>query len=75
MDAFVNDHDTDCVDPVRLWVYGHTHRSTDLLVNSTKVVSNQLGYFGEKCGFRLNMKITLYDDGTVTVTDSGSSNS
>ena len=24
-DAYVNDHEADCVDPVRLWVYGHTH--------------------------------------------------
>ncbi|CAF4936217.1 unnamed protein product, partial [Rotaria socialis] len=23
-DAFVNDHDTDCADPVCLWVHGHT---------------------------------------------------
>ena len=75
MDAFVNDHDTDCVDPIRLWVYGHTHRSTDLSVNSTRVVSNQLGYASEKCGFRPNMKITLYDDGSVTVTDFDSLNS
>ncbi|CAF0735604.1 unnamed protein product [Adineta steineri] len=68
-DAFINDHDKDCVDPVRLWVYGHTHRSTDLTVNSTRVVSNQLGYMHENCGFRPNMKIILYDDGTVIVTD------
>jgi len=68
-DAYINDHDADCVDPVRLWVYGHTHRSTDLMVNSTKVVSNQLGYSYENCGFRPNMKITLYDNGSITVTD------
>jgi hypothetical protein len=35
-DAFINDHD---VDPVRLWVYGHTHQSDHLIVNSTRVVS------------------------------------
>jgi predicted phosphohydrolase len=74
-DAFVNDHDADCVDPVRLWVYGHTHRSTDLIVNSTRVVSNQRGYAWENCGFRPNMRITLYDDGSVTVTDSVASDS
>lgn len=68
-DAFINDHDADCMDPVRLWVYGHTHRSTDLIVNATRIVSNQHGYSGEKCGFRPNMKISLYDDGAVTVTD------
>ncbi|UJR17011.1 hypothetical protein I4U23_003909 [Adineta vaga] len=68
-DAFINDHDEDCKDPVRLWIYGHTHRSTDLMINSTRVVSNQLGYKHEKCGFRPNLTMTLYDDGTVTVTD------
>jgi hypothetical protein len=72
-DSFVNDHDADCVDPVRLWVYRHTHRSTDLTINSTRIVSNQLGYAWETCGFRPNMRITLYDDGAVTVTDSVSS--
>ncbi|CAF0914908.1 unnamed protein product [Adineta ricciae] len=69
-DAFVNDHDEDCQDPVRLWVYGHTHLSTNLMINSTKVVSNQRGYVHENCGFRPNMKINLFDNGTVTVTDS-----
>jgi predicted phosphodiesterase len=66
-DAFINDHDADCVDPVRLWIYGHTHRSTDLKINSTRIISNQLGYSWENCGFRPNMKINLYDDGTITV--------
>ncbi|CAF2114860.1 unnamed protein product [Rotaria magnacalcarata] len=69
MDAFVNDHDTDCVDPVRLWVYGHTDRSTDLTVSSTRIVSNQCGYVHENCGYRPNMKITLYDDRTIDVID------
>lgn len=69
MDAFVNDHDEDCKDPLRLWLYGHTHRSTDLIINSTRIVSNQRGYQWENCGFRPNMKISLFDDGTITVTD------
>jgi predicted phosphodiesterase len=69
MDAFVNDHDADCVDPVRLWFYGHTHRSTDLKINSTRVISNQLGCPQKNCGFRPNMKVNLHEDGTVTVTD------
>ena len=68
-DAYANDHDGDCVDPVRLWFYGHTHRSTDLIVNSTRVVSNQHGHIGENSGFRPNMKITLYDNGAITVKD------
>lgn len=67
-DAFVNDHDEDCIDPVRLWIYGHTHLSTDLTINSTRVVSNQVGYRGEvSTGFKPNLKISLYDDETVTV--------
>ncbi len=74
-DACVNDHDVDCVDPVRLWVYGHTHLSTDLTINSTRVVSNQYGHAHEDCGFRPNIKITLYDNGAVTVIDSPSSDS
>ena len=71
-DAFFNDREADCVDPLRLWVYGHTHRSADVTINSTRVVSNQVGYLGQDCGFRPNMKITLYDDGTVTVTEPSS---
>jgi hypothetical protein len=68
-EAFVNDHDADCVDPVRLWFYGHTHLSTDLKLNSTRVISNQLGYSNQDSGFRPNMKVNLHEDGTVTVTD------
>ncbi|CAF2112963.1 unnamed protein product [Rotaria magnacalcarata] len=68
-DAFANDHDTDCMDPVRLWVHGHMHRSTNLMVNSTRLASNQFGYMSENCGFRPNLKIPLYDDGTANVTD------
>ncbi|CAF1028242.1 unnamed protein product [Adineta ricciae] len=68
--AFVNDHDEDCQDHVRLWVYGHTHRSTNLMINSTKVFSNHRGYVHETCGFRPNMKINLFNNGTITVTDS-----
>ncbi|CAF0868924.1 unnamed protein product [Adineta ricciae] len=67
--AYINDLEAECLDPVRLWVYGHTHRSTDMLINSTRVVSNQLGYQGENCGYRPNMCICLYDDGTVIVND------
>jgi hypothetical protein len=74
-DAFINDHDVDCVDPVRLWVYGHTHQSNDLIINSTRIVSNQFGHGHHNSGFRPNMRITLYDDGTVTVIDPISLNS
>lgn len=34
---------------VDLWVYGHSHRSIDRLIGTTRVVSNQIGYvsYGE----------------------------
>lgn len=67
--AYINDLETECVDPVRIWAYGHTHRSTDMTVNTTRILSNQLGYVGENCGYRPNMRISLYDDGTVVVHD------
>jgi len=42
-------------DAVPLWIYGHNHWSDDAKVEtamgSTRVVSNQLGYRDEKCGF------------------------
>ena len=68
-DAYFNDHEADCVALVCLWMHGHTHQPSYVIVNSTRVISNQLGYLGENCGFRPNMKITLYDDGSVIVAD------
>ncbi|UJR24543.1 hypothetical protein I4U23_005918 [Adineta vaga] len=73
--AYINDLEEYCIDPVRLWVYGHTHRSTDMFVNSTRILSNQLGYHGENCGYRPNMRISLFNDGTVIVEDHILSNS
>ncbi|KAK7525487.1 Metallo-dependent phosphatase-like protein [Phyllosticta citriasiana] len=34
----------ECWDAVRVWVFGHTHYSTNSKVNGTRVVSNQRGY-------------------------------
>lgn len=36
-----------------LWVHGHSHHSVDYDLGRTRVVSNQRGYPGERCGFRL----------------------
>lgn len=33
------------------WVHGHSHKSRDIVVNGTRVVSNQRGYLDEKTGF------------------------
>jgi hypothetical protein len=31
-------------DRVELWIYGHTHRASDLEVEGTRVISNPRGY-------------------------------
>lgn len=36
-----------------LWVHGHSHHSVDYHIGRTRIVSNQRGYPGERCGFRL----------------------
>ena len=33
------------------WCHGHNHKSRDIVVNGTRVVSNQRGYLDEKTGF------------------------
>ena len=39
--------------PVAAWIFGHTHWSCDRpLPTGCRLVSNQLGYLGEKSGFR-----------------------
>lgn len=65
--AYVNDLHHLFQHPVRLWCYGHTHRSTNFILNSTRIISNQLGTQGESCGFKPNMKITLWSDGSSQV--------
>jgi predicted phosphodiesterase len=32
------------------WFYGHTHISTNTVINDTHVISNQRGYYGERVG-------------------------
>eukprot|EP01122_Echinamoeba_exundans_P013727 TRINITY_DN6035_c0_g1_i1.p1 TRINITY_DN6035_c0_g1~~TRINITY_DN6035_c0_g1_i1.p1 ORF type:complete len:307 (+),score=49.32 TRINITY_DN6035_c0_g1_i1:116-922(+) len=48
-------------DPVKVWVFGHTHYSSDQVVNGTRVVSNQLGYkmFREDAGYKLDFTVSL----------------
>ena len=43
--AFASDvSDLMAADRVALWIFGHTHRSADLRVNGTRVLSNPRGY-------------------------------
>lgn len=37
-------------DAVDLWIFGHIHRTVDVDVNGTRVISNQRGYPGEPVG-------------------------
>lgn len=37
------------------WIYGHTHRSADILVQGCRVVSNQRGYEGEHPDFTMRI--------------------
>lgn len=45
--------------PVDLWIHGHTHRSVDYQIGSTRIVSNQRGYPGEDTGFDPACVVTL----------------
>ena len=37
-----------CTPPVRCWISGHTHKSIEILINTTTCASNCLGYPNEK---------------------------
>lgn len=47
--AFVNGWNEEVAEKgPKLWVHGHTHWDTDVIVGETRVVSRQLGYPGER---------------------------
>jgi predicted phosphohydrolase len=47
-------------DAVDLWIFGHIHRTVDVQVNGTRVISNQRGYPGEPVsGFDPGLVIEL----------------
>lgn len=33
-----------------LWVFGHTHHSTDMVIGTTRLVAAQRGYVGNEAG-------------------------
>ena len=45
--------------PIVLYGFGHTHWSCDWMIGATRIVSNQVGYPGEKTGFRPDFVVTL----------------
>jgi predicted phosphodiesterase len=45
---------------VPLWIYGHTHFNTDYRIGSTRVLTNQRGYPGERCkGFDPSLVVEI----------------
>lgn len=45
--------------PVVLWLYGHSHQTKEVMINSVPCVANPLGYPGEKTGFCDQKSISL----------------
>ncbi|OJD20446.1 hypothetical protein ACJ73_08220 [Blastomyces percursus] len=43
-DLLGNTDETSCLNDVQLWIFGHTHYSTELIIGQVKLVSNQRGY-------------------------------
>ncbi|QQN28592.1 metallophosphoesterase family protein [Pseudomonas syringae group genomosp. 3] len=39
------------VEKANVWIFGHTHRSIDVLFGESRLISNQRGYPGEETGF------------------------
>lgn len=44
------DHMMEAYPNIKLWVYGHSHESKDDMIYDTRVVSNQMGYWGRDPG-------------------------
>jgi predicted phosphodiesterase len=45
---------------IDLWIYGHTHHNADFVHGSTRILSNQRGYPGERiCSFDPNLVLEL----------------
>jgi len=59
--AFASDLEVMMGDPIKVWCFGHTHFSSDQVINGTRVVSNQVGYimFNEKSGWTPGKVITI----------------
>ena len=44
---------------VNLWIHGHTHEVDDYMIGSTRVVSNQFGYFGGQEVWKFNPALVI----------------
>lgn len=43
-DLITQDGAQDGLDHVKVWAFGHTHYSTDIVRNGIRIISNQRGY-------------------------------
>jgi len=57
--AFCTDLEYMCKLPVVLWMFGHTHYSSDQRINGVRVCSNQAGYPGEGVRWNPGFKVQL----------------
>ena len=46
-------------DPVKVWVYGHTHYVQDIMRKGTRVVSNSCGYPQERAPWNPNLVVEV----------------
>jgi Icc-related predicted phosphoesterase len=44
---------------INLWIHGHTHEVDDYMIGSTRVVSNQFGYFGGQEVWKFNPTLVI----------------
>ena len=45
---------------IDVWMYGHSHANLDVMINDTRIISNQAGYPGENVrGFDVNLLIEI----------------
>ncbi len=49
-------------DPVKLWIFGHTHMDMNMNINNVLCVANPIGYKGEKLDPKFNEVIDVFCD-------------
>jgi 3',5'-cyclic AMP phosphodiesterase CpdA len=60
--CFASDLSTLVRTPVSLWIHGHTHESTDYVVNGTRVVCNPRGYLPDEPNPRFDPALVIHVD-------------
>jgi predicted phosphodiesterase len=56
-------HSDDLInEPVKLWIFGHTHMDINMKINDVCCVANPIGYKGEKLNPNFNRVVEVSDD-------------